>query len=517
MRRFFQGVIFCLLWGLLLGGGYVAYEAHIFLTTPASATAEEVLFSIAPGATFDRVAWDLKKAGLISDVFRFRLLAQYHSALGKIKAGEFALNTGWTPEQVLRQITQGQAVLYKLSVREGLSWWETAQAVEEQGFARFEDFKAVIHDPDFLRAHHIPFANAEGFLYPETYLLKKPRAPLDKKQAREVADIMVDMFWEKTKPLWSELPQKAQAPASWQGGVPVLPQRPGAMRSPPPSVLPKREPALPESNATRAVPAPPPAQPHPRPSVPETSAQAQPPQAQSPQDQPRPDAESQEPLAKNGSAGIVRQTILQFPLNATIPGPGRNASEGLDSPAAAARGANASIPSVAHNASIPAAFPNTPADAAGQGGQRVEPADIEPDALKKFVILASLVEKETGVPDERPRVAGVYVNRLRLKMLLQCDPTIIYGLGPSFSGAIKRSQIDDPKNLYNTYQHPGLPPGPICSAGIASLEAAAHPEKHDFLYFVATGLDARHTFTKNLAEHNKAVQLYRARTQGGKK
>lgn len=136
--------------------------------------------------------------------------------------------------------------------------------------------------------------------------------------------------------------------------------------------------------------------------------------------------------------------------------------------------------------------------------------------MRHLVILASLVEKETGLPSERGLVAGVYANRLRLGMLLQCDPTIIYGVGESFSGAIRRSQLENPKNLYNTYQHPGLPPGPICSSGLDALGAAANPPKHDYLYFVATGIDGGHTFSKTLAEHNKAVQVYRARMRGRK-
>lgn len=143
------------------------------------------------------------------------------------------------------------------------------------------------------------------------------------------------------------------------------------------------------------------------------------------------------------------------------------------------------------------------------------PADVEPEALRRLVILASLVEKETGLPQERGRVAGVYANRMRLGMLLQCDPTIIYGVGESFTGSILRSQLADARNLYNTYQHPGLPPGPICSSGLSALQAAFTPEEHNYLYFVATGLsDGSHTFSRTLQEHNKAVQVYRARMRG---
>jgi len=351
MKKFFGRVVSFLLLSLLLVGGYVAFETYRFLNTPASDQPQDIIISIAPGSSFDRVARQLQEAGAISDVDRFRMLAYARDALGRVKAGEFLINTGWTPEQVLHQITEGQAILYRLFIREGLTWWETARAVEAQGFARYEDFKAVIHDPEFLRAHGIPFANAEGFLFPETYLLRKPRDPLDKQQAHDVASTMVRMFWRQSEPLW------------------------------------KRE-----------------------------------------------------------------------------------------------------------------------------GGPQT-PHEVDPKALRHLVTLASLVERETGVPHERGKVAGVFANRLRLGMLLQCDPTIIYGIGESFSGAIRRSQINDANNLYNTYQHPGLPPGPIASPGLHSLRAAHAPYEHSYLFFVATGIDRGHTFSRTLQEHNRAVQVFRARTR----
>ena len=128
----------------------------------------------------------------------------------------------------------------------------------------------------------------------------------------------------------------------------------------------------------------------------------------------------------------------------------------------------------------------------------------DPAALHRMVILASLVEKETAIPAERPAVAGVYANRLRLGMLLQCDPTIIYGLGENFDGNLRRSHLQDASNPYNTYVHPGLPPGPICSPGKASLQAASSPEEHEFLYFVARP-DGSHQFSRTLREHTNAV------------
>jgi UPF0755 protein len=136
MGRFLRALLFLVVWGLLLVGAYVAFDAHSFLTTPGSDKPEAIVLTIKPGATFDRVAWDLKKAGAIRDVTRFRLLAHAHNALGQIKAGEYELNTGWTPDQILRHLTRGQSMLFRLVVREGLTWWETAEAVADQGFAR---------------------------------------------------------------------------------------------------------------------------------------------------------------------------------------------------------------------------------------------------------------------------------------------------------------------------------------------------------------------------------------------
>lgn len=130
--------------------------------------------------------------------------------------------------------------------------------------------------------------------------------------------------------------------------------------------------------------------------------------------------------------------------------------------------------------------------------------------LHRLVILASLVEKETALPAERGLVAGVYANRIRRGMLLQCDPTIIYGLGERFDGNLKKSHLQDAQNPYNTYIHPGLPPGPICSPGKAALFAAAKPDEHEFLYFVAKP-DGSHHFSRTLREHTNAVIKYQRR------
>jgi len=122
------------------------------------------------------------------------------------------------------------------------------------------------------------------------------------------------------------------------------------------------------------------------------------------------------------------------------------------------------------------------------------------------LILASIVEKETGLASERPTIAGVFVRRLNKGMLLQTDPTIIYGLGEGFDGNIRRRDLkrDTP---YNTYLHRGLTPTPICLPGEAALDAVMHPEEGKSLYFVSKG-DGSHQFSNTLAEHNRAVRKY---------
>jgi UPF0755 protein len=122
------------------------------------------------------------------------------------------------------------------------------------------------------------------------------------------------------------------------------------------------------------------------------------------------------------------------------------------------------------------------------------------------LILASIVEKETGKESDRTMVAGVFVNRLRLSMLLQTDPTVIYGLGDRFDGNLRKKDLLTDQE-YNTYTRRGLPPTPIAMPGLASIQAALNPAKTDALYFVAKGKGESH-FSNNLAEHNRAVSKY---------
>ncbi len=337
MKTFMRLLLLCLLL-IVCAAGYLGFEAWRFLSTPPSSPGTDVLFDVEAGAFFSKTADQLEKKGLTTSAKNLIRLARWKKWDNRLQAGRFQLNSGMLPEQLLDQLVNGRALLYRLTLREGLTWWETAKIIEDAGFAKAEDFRAIIFDPEFLRHHGIPFHNAEGFLYPDTYLLKKADVP-DIAAARAVANRLVDTFRQKTAAL---------------------------------------------------------------------------------------------------SPDGVR---------------------------------------------------------------------LKGQELRRILILASIVEKESALPEERPRVAGVYANRMKINMPLQADPTVIYGLGPRFDGNLRRAQLDDSNNLYNTYKLPGLPPGPICSPGLSAVKAALAPEENNYLYFVARG-DGGHVFSTNLNDHNRAVRQW---------
>lgn len=336
LRKFFLFVLVV----LLLVGGAAAWDGYRFLHVPPESPGEDRLVDVVPGMSLVRISQLLERENILTSGHRFRLYAQLLGQGGSVRAGEYLLNTGWTPRQVLDVLTSGRVHLHRLQIPEGLTWWQTGRVVEESGLAGFESFAQAAADPELLRRFDIPADHAEGFLFPETYYLPRPR----NQDARPIVEMMLEMFRRTTD-------QRL-----WPDGRP------------------------------------------------------------------------------------------------------------------------------------------------------------DPETVRDLVILASLVEKETGLPEERERVAGVFANRLRIGMRLQCDPTTIYGLGPDFSGPLLRRHLDDPGNPYNTYMHAGLPPGPIASPGLASLRAALHPEDHNLLYFVSNN-DGSHTFSRTLEEHNRAVRQFR-RSQG---
>lgn len=134
--------------------------------------------------------------------------------------------------------------------------------------------------------------------------------------------------------------------------------------------------------------------------------------------------------------------------------------------------------------------------------------------VQKTVTMASIIEKETAVPEERAIVASVYYNRLARKIALQADPSVIYAemLNGNYSGALHHADMGF-QSAYNTYAHPGLPPGPIGNPGRTSLEAAMHPAQTDYFYFVSDG-NGHHRFSRSLEEHNQNVAKLRQAVQG---
>jgi len=140
----------------------------------------------------------------------------------------------------------------------------------------------------------------------------------------------------------------------------------------------------------------------------------------------------------------------------------------------------------------------------------VEPAARERGlTMHEVVTLASIIEKETGAASERPLIASVFANRLRLQMRLESDPTVIYGI-PDFDGNLRRSHLDDANNRYNTYSHAGLPPGPIANPGLDSLRAVVEPADTKYLYFVSRN-DGTHHFSTSYREHAAMVNRLQRR------
>ena len=129
----------------------------------------------------------------------------------------------------------------------------------------------------------------------------------------------------------------------------------------------------------------------------------------------------------------------------------------------------------------------------------------------EIVILASIVEKETASPSERPLIASVFLNRLARRMRLETDPTVIYGI-PDFDGNLRKKDLKNDKNPYNTYRIPGLPPGPIANPGLDALRAVVKPDESEYLYFVSRN-DGTHHFSVSYREHTNAVNRYQKRRQ----
>ena len=195
-RRFFISLFILMLCGI----GYISFEAWNFLSIPANKEAKSFPVEIAENSTLRTICTQLQEKGIISDKLKFELFTRLKKQENKIQAGTFLLSPAWTPDKILHELTTGSALLYKITIREGLPWWEVAKLLEEQGFCYAKDFKQVIYDKNFLHKKNIPFANAEGYLYPDTYLLPKPKQ-ITEQDAYKIASRLIDTFYLKTASL----------------------------------------------------------------------------------------------------------------------------------------------------------------------------------------------------------------------------------------------------------------------------------------------------------------------------
>ncbi len=332
MFKKFVIFLFLFLAAVLAAGGFFAMHMADYARRPANEKlAQPVEFVVKPGQSFRAVTDRLQEKKIIRHPLKFRILAAYQKATTKIKAGEYRMSGTMSPEQILRQLSEGRVVLHRLTVAEGLNIYEIARKVEQADLCAGKDFIEAATDRDLAEKMGIPADTVEGYLFPETYFFARPVS------AGDIIRTMIQRF----KSVFSE---------PWE----------------------------------------------------------------------------------------KRARELGF-------------------------------------------------------------------SVHEIVTLSSIIEKETGVEEERRIISSVFHNRLKKGMRLDSDPTVIYGI-KDFDGNLTRNDLRTP-TPYNTYTSQGLPPGPIANPGRPSLEAALYPADTDFLYFVAKP-DKSHYFSRDLAEHNRAVRKY---------
>jgi UPF0755 protein len=328
-------ILFLLLPTLFLAGWVASYA----LRPGPETAAKSVVVNISRGVSLQSIATLLAAKGIIYEDVRFLFLAKISGYSGMLQAGEFRLDTGKNPLEVLKALVIAKAIQYSITIPEGLRATEIAAIFAEGGWFDRRSFANLVFDKDFMAKQGLAGLDSlEGYLYPDTYILTR-----DVRGAEKIMGLMVGKF----NRVWAEITAKLEE---------------------------------------------------------------------------------------------------------------------------------------------------------------------KPDR-QKTVILASMVEKETGAPAERPLIAGVFHNRLQLGMRLQSDPTVVYSLS-KHSGTITRSDLQNP-SPYNTYTIAGLPAGPICNPGKEALLAVLAPTPTKDLYFVSKN-DGTHHFSESLAEHNSAVQKYQRKKAGEK-
>ena len=310
---------------------WLIMDVDNFIDSPLQIPAEGEVYELRPGSTISTLANDLHKKGYLGKPLYLRLLARWDGSATKIKAGEYQLNPGLNPRDLLNLLTSGKVISYSLTLIEGWNFQQVLQAVGQHS-ALTQTLKDL-KPGEIMKELGYPDEHPEGRFLPDTYHF--PRGTTDKAFLRRARRAM-------QKTLEREWPER-------QEGLPL----------------------------------------------------------------------------------------------------------------------------------------KTPYEA---------------------LILASIVEKETGLASERPAIAGVFVRRLKKGMRLQTDPTVIYAMGDEYKGNIRRRDLKR-DNPYNTYVYKGLTPTPISMPGADAIRSALHPEDGNALYFVARG-DGSHQFSATLKEHNRAVRKY---------
>jgi UPF0755 protein len=306
---------------------------YLKIFTPVSLNAPEQIINIPEGLGIKTISRSLKSAGLIRNATAFYLLGVVQGK-SSLKAGEYNLNPGMTPFEILEILKQGRVVQHKITIPEGFNIFQIANLLREKGLSDKETFLNLCSDPNILEYWEIKGTTTEGYLFPETYFFSKGISE------RRILDAMIRNFWNIFKP---EMREKAKE--------------------------------------------------------------------------------------------------LGFTVH-------------------------------------------------------------------KIVTLASLIEKETALPEERSLISAVFHNRLKERIRLQCDPTVIYGL-KNFNGNLTKKDLLK-KTPYNTYKKRGLPPGPIANPGLGCLKAALYPANVRYKYFVSRN-DGSHEFSETLRQHNRAVLKYQKR------
>jgi UPF0755 protein len=331
MKSFVVGAL-ALIFAVTLWGFWEAF--HFLSAGPEPAPGQEKIFEVMPGEGFYRIADRLATEGLVTDAFRFKILAKFSGKEGTLRIGEYAVRTGMRPMELLEVLASGKSIERQITFPEGYNIFEMAELIESKGLARRAEFLTLVRDGRLIQellGEELP--SLEGYLFPETY------------------------SYTKYTPLVS----------------------------------------------------------------------------------------------------VVRGMVARFKEAYALTG---------------------------HEAT---------------GGM----------TRHQLVTLASVIEKETGAPEERPLISSVFHNRLKKSIKLQSDPTIIYGIWMAtgnYKNNITRADILSP-TPYNTYTVPALPFGPIANPGRDALIAAFRPAESPFLYFVSKN-DGTHTFSETLAAHNAAVKAF---------